>query len=385
MYCDVCGAESDATITCEIKRHPEVLMLLLKRFEFDYQYMTYVKSNLNVKVPFTLQIPENQTYELYAVVDHFGDLRSGHYTATIRSQDDGTWYRFDDRRVSSNQHQPFEVDDFETSSRPYLLLYRMKKVQAADTCTQGIRETSTAGGVPPATNNIPDDGGQEGKHVVSPDDFRPVKQEVGEKMKAEGAKPLTRVTENRGDGRVKKFHPSKATTALSEDTVEGRRNSKKSETYQVKITEEETRNGVQEMIVTNNFRITTLEESSEGSIKSLVEYDEGNAEIKCDPNTDAKVTLPEGFFNLQLNASSLTASQKRKDKKEKNEMGRKIPSNAERKPNVSDAQEPAVWKKPAVKDRAEKRRHLRRRCSPLKKNKKDKKKEKQSCLCLCFR
>uniref|UniRef100_A0AAQ4QS78 USP domain-containing protein n=1 Tax=Gasterosteus aculeatus aculeatus TaxID=481459 RepID=A0AAQ4QS78_GASAC len=103
LYCDKCEEKSDATITCEIKHHPEVLMLLLKRFEFDYQYMTYVKINQTVKVPFTLQIPENQTYELYAVVDHVGDLRGGHYTATIRPQDDEKWYHFDDTRVSLDE------------------------------------------------------------------------------------------------------------------------------------------------------------------------------------------------------------------------------------------------------------------------------------------
>lgn len=43
---------------------------------------------------------QNQTYELYAVVDHFGDLRSGHYTATIKSQGDGNWYKFNDTMVT---------------------------------------------------------------------------------------------------------------------------------------------------------------------------------------------------------------------------------------------------------------------------------------------
>lgn len=43
---------------------------------------------------------QNQTYELYAVVDHVGDLRGGHYTATIKSQDDDQWYNFSDTRVT---------------------------------------------------------------------------------------------------------------------------------------------------------------------------------------------------------------------------------------------------------------------------------------------
>ena len=41
------------------------------------------------------------SYELYATVDHVGDLRGGHYTATIQSPDDGgCWYDFNDSRVT---------------------------------------------------------------------------------------------------------------------------------------------------------------------------------------------------------------------------------------------------------------------------------------------
>lgn len=43
---------------------------------------------------------QNQAYELYAVVEHFGDLRSGHYTATIKSQEDNRWYNFNDATVT---------------------------------------------------------------------------------------------------------------------------------------------------------------------------------------------------------------------------------------------------------------------------------------------
>lgn len=43
---------------CVMKHHPEVLMLLLKRFDFDYKYMTYVKDNQSVNVRSTLQIPQ---------------------------------------------------------------------------------------------------------------------------------------------------------------------------------------------------------------------------------------------------------------------------------------------------------------------------------------
>lgn len=55
--------------------------------------------NLHPKVIFVLNGEQNQVYELYAVVDHFGDLRSGHYSAKIK--DDNGWYKFDDSIVAS--------------------------------------------------------------------------------------------------------------------------------------------------------------------------------------------------------------------------------------------------------------------------------------------
>ena len=41
------------------------------------------------------------SYELYATVDHVGNLSGGHYTATIQSPDDGGgWYNFNDSVVT---------------------------------------------------------------------------------------------------------------------------------------------------------------------------------------------------------------------------------------------------------------------------------------------
>ncbi|KAF7664281.1 hypothetical protein LDENG_00182870 [Lucifuga dentata] len=127
MYCDMCDAKADATIKCEMKHHPEVLMLLLKRFEFDYRYMAYVKNNRNVDIPHILQIPENQRYKLYAVVDHSGDLRSGHYTATIQPPHDETWFSFNDAYVRPIG-QPFQGRTTEKSHNAYLLFYKKLKL-----------------------------------------------------------------------------------------------------------------------------------------------------------------------------------------------------------------------------------------------------------------
>ncbi|KAM6908964.1 uncharacterized protein FYW49_012831 [Xenentodon cancila] len=146
LYCDFCEAKTDSTIKCEIKHHPDVLTLMLKRFKFNYKYLDYEKIKCSVTIPCILEIPptdtKSQTYELYAFVDHFGDLRNGHYTVTIKSQDDERWYRFNDSLVSLHSYQPFQLDFTETFPRAYLLFY--KKVSVPDASAEKTIETSTS-------------------------------------------------------------------------------------------------------------------------------------------------------------------------------------------------------------------------------------------------
>ncbi|KAM4714745.1 ubiquitin carboxyl-terminal hydrolase 47-like [Anableps anableps] len=104
MYCDNCDDKFDATRKYVITHHPDVLVLMLKRFDFSYQYMSYIKINCTADVPHTIKIPENQTYELYAVVEHNGDLRGGHYKAIIKSKDEeDQWFIFNDTSVAPDQ------------------------------------------------------------------------------------------------------------------------------------------------------------------------------------------------------------------------------------------------------------------------------------------
>ncbi|KAL4006890.1 solute carrier family 7 (L-type amino acid transporter), member 9/15 [Sarotherodon galilaeus] len=140
MYCDRCDGKVDATTKDGMKHHPDVLLLLLKRFEFSYHDMSYVKINCAVEVPYTLQIPDSQTYELYAVVDHVGDLRSGLYSARIKIEEEhgDRWYNFDDAGVTELDYQPFQVDNTEKSESAYLLFYRKKK----NTVGEEVKEMS---------------------------------------------------------------------------------------------------------------------------------------------------------------------------------------------------------------------------------------------------
>uniref|UniRef100_A0A3B3DJQ9 USP domain-containing protein n=1 Tax=Oryzias melastigma TaxID=30732 RepID=A0A3B3DJQ9_ORYME len=129
LFCGNCKVKTDSTVKLELYQHPEVLMLLLKRFKFDYNYMHYYKVERRVELPLILEI-QNQTYELYAFVEHRGNLKCGNYTAIIKSHEDGKWYHFNDSRVNL-YYQFFQLDTKETSRGAYLLFYRKISAEEA--------------------------------------------------------------------------------------------------------------------------------------------------------------------------------------------------------------------------------------------------------------
>ena len=75
----------------------------------------------------------SSTYDLFGIVNHFGSLNGGHYTATCKNSVDGEWYYFNDSSVSSAGHGG--------SSRimadaAYVLFYRRRDNVPTDTGAQ---------------------------------------------------------------------------------------------------------------------------------------------------------------------------------------------------------------------------------------------------------
>lgn len=125
VFCNDCKKKREASRRCKMEKFPQILILLLRRFDFDYVTMSDVKSNCSVNIPSTLQTEEKK-YELYGIVDHMGSLRGGHYTATVLSTEDNVWYEFDDCHVQKAEEQLFEKVKTYSSSTAYLLMYREK-------------------------------------------------------------------------------------------------------------------------------------------------------------------------------------------------------------------------------------------------------------------
>ncbi|CAJ1086150.1 ubiquitin carboxyl-terminal hydrolase 47-like [Xyrichtys novacula] len=124
IFCNHCNKKREADLGCEITHNPEILTLLLKRFSFDSKHKRYFKLDCEVEVPETLHMT-NCNYDLYALVDHNGDLTEGHYTARIKSFETQGWYHFNDRIVKSVRHALFGMEGERLKSRrAYLLMYR---------------------------------------------------------------------------------------------------------------------------------------------------------------------------------------------------------------------------------------------------------------------
>ncbi|KAK7882154.1 hypothetical protein WMY93_028328 [Mugilogobius chulae] len=101
IHCNSCNNKGEAiskyTLTKE--KRPQILVLLLKRFSIKDGF--YCKSNCSVNIPPKL-INEDLSYSLYGVVDHSGGLRGGHYTATVKSEDE-KWYNISDTSVKERE------------------------------------------------------------------------------------------------------------------------------------------------------------------------------------------------------------------------------------------------------------------------------------------
>ncbi|KAM8747846.1 uncharacterized protein AB9X84_015730 isoform 1-T1 [Acanthopagrus schlegelii] len=139
MYCNDCKQKTGATSRCEMVEAPQILILLLKRFDFDHNTGSHVKSHCCVEVPCELQL-KKKTYKLYGMVNHMGSIRGGHYTATVLSEDN-TWYECDDSHVSEVKHQLFAKGRTFRSRTVYLLTYRaesgeLKETKLKNACTR---------------------------------------------------------------------------------------------------------------------------------------------------------------------------------------------------------------------------------------------------------
>lgn len=117
--CPKCKHES-SQITTTISKPPEMLVIQLKRFLTIQKENRFIhKKNTEIVTWETSLMVSGSEFQLFGVVDHIGELNSGHYTCFVRDIDGDRWLRFDDRDVE----EVTDVTDLR-SSLNYLLFFR---------------------------------------------------------------------------------------------------------------------------------------------------------------------------------------------------------------------------------------------------------------------
>ncbi|KAI9591430.1 hypothetical protein BDF19DRAFT_455205 [Syncephalis fuscata] len=110
-HCPKCKKARSATKKLNLARLPNVLIIHLKRFSFQGPFrdkldtmVDFPLSQLDVAkyvTPGLKSTVSPSTYNLYGVVNHYGGLNGGHYTACVKRAYDQRWYNYDDSRVSA--------------------------------------------------------------------------------------------------------------------------------------------------------------------------------------------------------------------------------------------------------------------------------------------
>ncbi|XP_072896977.1 ubiquitin carboxyl-terminal hydrolase 47-like [Hemitrygon akajei] len=176
-YCDTCQKKTKAKMRYRCEILPQILVLQLKRFEFDYSMKSFKKLHNEVEIPQCLKFQKTQnekvrksewipyskkseesskalqkqqsslgpefdkrskskevkekqnsqldgsqrtftTYKLFATCDHEGEFGFGHYVAHIRPDTSNKWYSFNDTYVSEVENFFPEVRQNNTESMP---------------------------------------------------------------------------------------------------------------------------------------------------------------------------------------------------------------------------------------------------------------------------
>jgi ubiquitin C-terminal hydrolase len=109
---------------------PEIMVIDIKRFEYNYNTDSFVKNQSNIKIPienvsFSKYVEgynkDSYVYDLYGICNHHGDENFGHYTSTIKTAD-SRWFNFNDSTVKEIQIKGSEI----IGNTPYCLFYRKK-------------------------------------------------------------------------------------------------------------------------------------------------------------------------------------------------------------------------------------------------------------------
>jgi len=128
--CPKCKKRVDSVKKIDLWKLPPVLLVHLKRFEFDTSTCRFKKINVRLRTPLSIDLSSyvssqqkgSLVYDVIAVANHIGHAGRGHYTAICRHHLHNRFYHFNDTDV----HE-VRADDNEVITREAYLLFLMRR------------------------------------------------------------------------------------------------------------------------------------------------------------------------------------------------------------------------------------------------------------------
>ena len=118
LYCNNCKYKEIFSKKYSIVRLPYVLIISFKRFKYN--------ENIKYKLDHMISYPiydlniENKKYDLYEIINHEGNINSGHYTSIIKNKEN-KWILLDDNNIK-------EIEEKDViNSNAYILFYISKE------------------------------------------------------------------------------------------------------------------------------------------------------------------------------------------------------------------------------------------------------------------
>ena len=138
-YCKKCKQLQKSKQKLEIYKPPNYLIILLKRYNFEQNskntfsggknntYVAYPTDNLDIKEYIVGPEKDKALYDLYGVIQHFGTLNQGHYTAICKN--DGNWVLYNDSVI--------DIIKNPVTKNAYVLFYKMKNAEKEEPKIEG--------------------------------------------------------------------------------------------------------------------------------------------------------------------------------------------------------------------------------------------------------
>ena len=127
--CPNCNQSLQANKKIELYNTPKILIIHLKRFDNNKKINTLIDfplTNLDLKKYLSNKnIVNHSKYNLFGVINHFGSLEYGHYTAFCKNYHDNNWYEYNDK--FANKIPKENEKEIIVNENAYILFYREQK------------------------------------------------------------------------------------------------------------------------------------------------------------------------------------------------------------------------------------------------------------------